>query len=230
VYGWQPSDDWVSDNVQNHGPLGGVYPDKMWVYEGDTPSFLHLIPNGLHNPDEPAQGGWGGRFGPEKTGGVEGMSGHSRGDCSCGPAIYTDAGSDASINRWQGALENDFAARMDWSVKGNYSEANHHPIAILNGDRGKSVLEMSASPGSSVVLSAEGSSDPDSDSLSFKWWYYDEPSSYSGSVSISGDNSENATVEVPSGAGGKNLHIILEIADNGSPALTVYRRMIINVD
>ncbi len=35
--------------------------------------------------------------------------------------------------------------------------------------------------------------------------------------------------EIPSNASGKNIHMILEIHDNGSPNLYAYRRVIINV-
>jgi hypothetical protein len=225
VYSWQPSDAWVKENVQSHGALGKKYPNKAWTYEGDTPAFLHLIPNGLHDPSKVDQGGWGGRFGPDKKGNQKGM----KADCSCAAPIYTDAEGTA-INRWKVAIENDFAARMDWSVKSSLGEANHPPIAILNGDTGKGVLEVSAAGGESVELSAAGSKDPDAgNTLSYKWWFYDEPSSFDGSVTIQNGSAEKATVSVPSGAGGKNLHIILEVVDNGTPSLTAYRRMIINV-
>jgi hypothetical protein len=34
----------------------------MFIMEGDTPSFLGLIPNGLNAQDKPDWGGWGGRY------------------------------------------------------------------------------------------------------------------------------------------------------------------------
>ena len=131
--------------------------------------------------------------------------------------MYNEA--EESISRWRDALQNDFEARMDWSMTGNFGEANHHPIAVLNGDTGRSVLEMS---GGSVELSAEGTSDPDGDSLSYSWWIDGDPSSGSGSKS--GESSETATVS----ASGGSVHVVLEVVDNGSPNLTAYRRMIIN--
>ena len=30
--------------------------------EGDTPTFLSLIPNGMNSPEHPDWGGWGGRY------------------------------------------------------------------------------------------------------------------------------------------------------------------------
>ena len=134
-----------------------------------------------------------------------------------------------SISRWSDAIQNDFEARMDWSITSSYADANHHPIAIVNGDTTREVITMDVAAGSTVELSAAGTSDPDGDGLSYDWWFYDEPSSYNGAVTIQGSDSEAASVEVPSGAGGQNLHIILEVVDGGTPELTAYRRVILNV-
>ena len=57
------SNKWMAQNVQqSHGPLGAAYPDVAYGMEGDTPSFLTLIPNGLNKPEHPDWGGWGGRY------------------------------------------------------------------------------------------------------------------------------------------------------------------------
>jgi hypothetical protein len=99
----------------------------------------------------------------------------------------------------------------------------------VNGDTTRQVLTVSASPGSSVVLSAAGSSDPDNDELVYSWYFYGEPSPYNGGVTIQDGASPAAMVQVPSDAGGQTIHVILELRDTGSPDLTVYRRVIINV-
>jgi hypothetical protein len=228
VYNWQPSDGWVDTHVQSHGPLGAAYPDPPFVYEGDSPAIFHLIPNGLHDPTKVDQGGWGGRFASAKKTGIRGMSCMSGEDQAYDPyGMYNEASE--SIGRWKEALQNDFEARMDWSVTSSYADANHHPIAILNGDTTRQVMEISAAAGSGVELSADGSSDPDSNGLSYSWWMYDEPSSYNGDVTIQGGSSSAATVEVPANASGQNIHVVLEVVDDGSPNLTAYRRVIINV-
>ncbi|MCR6658426.1 MAG: DUF1593 domain-containing protein [Asticcacaulis sp.] len=52
------SNKWLADNIQQgHGPLGAIYPDVGYGMEGDTPSFLSLIPNGLNDPEHPDKGG-----------------------------------------------------------------------------------------------------------------------------------------------------------------------------
>lgn len=47
-------------HIQGHGNLGKVYPKYKYGVEGDTPAFLHLVPNGLNDPNVPTHGGWGG--------------------------------------------------------------------------------------------------------------------------------------------------------------------------
>ena len=170
VYGWQPSDGYLRTHIQSHGPLGAVYPDRKWATEGDTPAFMHVYPNGLNDPDKIDQGGWGGRFSLMKKNGIRSMKPVTNEGQYDPYHMYgnTSEGAEA-IRRWSKGYDNDFAARMDWSVTSRYSDANHHPIAVVNGDTSKRVLEVSASPGSSVALSANGSSDPDDDSLAYSW-------------------------------------------------------------
>lgn len=233
VYGWQPqkNGDYQRNDIQSHGPLGAVYPDTKYASEGDTPAFLHLFPNGLNNPDEVSQGGWGGRFDRTKKASIRGMSCMSSEDAVYDPYyMYGNTSANASdISRWSAAYNNDFAARMDWSVTGKYSEANHHPVAIVNGNSTKQVIEISAIKGSTINLTAEGSFDPDKHTLTYNWFYYKDPGTYSKTVTIQNSTSANASVVIPTDASGKEIHIILELKDSGSPSLYAYRRIVINV-
>ena len=54
------TDSWVHDNIQTHGPLGAAYPNRVYYFETDSPSFLYMIVNGLTDPDEQTLGrlGW----------------------------------------------------------------------------------------------------------------------------------------------------------------------------
>ena len=188
-------------------------------------------PNGLNDPDKIDQGGWGGRFSWKKQVNIKSMSGVKGEERKFNPhEMYgnTKDGTSA-IKRWSKGYDNDFAARMDWSITIKDEDANHHPIAIVNGDKSRRVLEVSAEPGAKVMLSAKGSSDPDKDALIHAWSFYDEPSSFDGTVKIDNKNGMSATVSVPSNAAGKNLHLILELHDDGVPNLYAYRRVIINV-
>ncbi|MBL7186924.1 MAG: DUF1593 domain-containing protein [Phycisphaerae bacterium] len=232
VYGWQPSknDPYLRTHIQSHGPLGAVYPNTKWATEGDTPAFMHVYPNGLNDPGQIDQGGWGGRFSFTKKANIKSMSGVKTEMRFAPYSMYGNTSDGAkAIKRWSAGYNNDFEARMDWTMTSDYSKANHHPVAVVNGDTTRQVLEASASAGSSLTLSAAGSSDPDNNSLTYKWSFYQEPSSYKGPVSIKNRSSASVTVVIPSNASGKNIHMILELHDNGSPNLYAYRRVIINV-
>lgn len=227
---WQAGDqaivspEWLERHVRTgHGPLGPVYPakasGKAGVKEGDTPSFFYVLPDGLSDPEHPQWGNWGGRFrrsgrGNEYIPAEDRMNGRP-------DMLYT-------IHRWRKAYQNAFEARMDWCVK-PHKQANHGPVAVCNGDKGRSCLHISADPGDKVKLSAAGSSDPDGNRLSYKWWTYKEAGSYWGDAPVQGANAIDAVVTVPRDASGRTIHIILEVIDNGKPPLTAYRRVVLKI-
>ena len=79
-------------------------------------------------------------------------------------------------------------------------------------------------------MSAEKSSAPDNDKLSYHWWIYPEAGSYKGTVAIESDRELNAAIVIPDDAAGKQIHLILEVKDNSEVAsLFDYRRVVVNV-
>ncbi|CAI0647959.1 unnamed protein product [Colletotrichum noveboracense] len=54
-------DDWLTPNIRI-GPLGEVYSKVLYGMEGDSPSFMWLIQNGLNSARHPDWGSWGGRY------------------------------------------------------------------------------------------------------------------------------------------------------------------------
>jgi hypothetical protein len=80
-----------------------------------------------------------------------------------------------------------------------------------------------------VKLTAAGSSDPDGDRLSFRWFVYPEAGTYGQDVLVSDATAETTRLAAPSDAVGKTVHVVLEVTDGGQPALTRYRRGVICV-
>jgi hypothetical protein len=48
--------------------------------------------------------------------------------------------------------------------------ANHAPVVVVNGIKGRHVIKLIVNVGDEVVLNTSASCDPDEDNLSFKWW------------------------------------------------------------
>lgn len=235
------TNEWLDRNVRQKGPLGAVYPHWEFMMEGDTPSFLGLVENGLNVPERPDWGGWGGRYelytprtekwfiAPETRPIWTNVQ-----DEVLGRDGEWHTTNHATIWRWREAYQNDFAARMDWTIK-PHTEANHPPVAKLDHP-----AVLTARAGERVELGATASTDPDGDALSFHWFCYEEPgtrrmSNSSSGVKhdITGFDQPRASLRVkssrvvPPGTG--TMHIILAVTDHGSPRLTRYQRVIINV-
>lgn len=205
-------------HIQHHGNLGDQYPTYRYGVEGDTPSFLHLMPNGLNNPDAPTQAGWGGysEWGPgEDQNGYSYGNKNGLGDAHAICKAYAEY--------FEPAAFNNFAARMDWAKEG---KGNRNPVVVVHGDDSLDILTMNPRQGAAVKLDATKTTDPDGDTLSYKWWVQREAGSYAGTVEIKNSFSTQPTIEIPQDSAGKTFHVICEVTDDGVPALTSYRRTI----
>jgi hypothetical protein len=243
------SNSWLTDNIQQgHGPLGAEYPDVAYGMEGDTPSFLSIIPNGLNEPEHPEWGGWGGRyelykpdfaelkkggsgvpFEPETraiwTNAVDNFTPYVRSDYGRTLKFDTVHFNDYKVTlwRWRDDFQNDFAARMDWCVK-SYKEANHPPVVSLSGSN-----EITVRSGEWFGIDAGGSTDPDGDNLSFLWFSYPEAGSYKKPIITEAEISHKWYAVAPQVEKEETAHIILKITDKGSPALSKYKRIIVTI-
>jgi hypothetical protein len=242
------SSTWLAKNIQQgHGPLGAAYPDVAYGMEGDTPSYLSLIPNGLSDPEHPDWGGWGGRYELYQ---MKALPGTMPAEYTSGPApippsepetrpIWTNAedtflspadsqartSAQATIWRWRADFQNDFAARMCWATK-PFKDCNHPPVALLNMPDRITVHE-----GETFHLDASGSYDPDGDSLSYLWFQYKEAGSYQDAISLKpyATNLRNLPVTAPHVTKPETLHFIMRVTDKGAPPLSRYKRVIVQV-
>lgn len=183
-------------------------PEGNFISEGDTPMYLNLIGNGLRAYEAQEYGGWAGR--------KKELSDEQRRSGSTAPFSMGRMKDDV-IPNFVPAVQNNFAARMQWSVASSYSDANHEPV--IEGP-----LSISAKPGKKIKLSVT-LSDPDGDQLQSYWQQF-KVGSYEGDVEVAADN----TLVVPADAlTGQTIHLVLTVSDNGSPSLTSYLRTIITV-
>lgn len=186
-------------------------PKGNFISEGDTPVFLNLIGNGLRAYQSVEWGGWGGR--------LELNEGEQR-PLSVAPFAMRGE-RDEVLPIFLPAIQNDFAARMAWSVSGEYAQVNHHPEI-------EAPLEAVAKAGRSVRICSHVS-DPDGDNLSLEWRQY-RVGSFGGDVVIDDATTPSPTVTIPSQArSGDEIHIVLSVEDDGEPALTKYHRLVITV-
>jgi hypothetical protein len=243
---------WLDANVRSKGPLGKLYPRFLFIMEGDTPSYLGLLNNGLNSYARPDWGGWGGRYiyrqpygetHPIWTQGGDLFSRVTSQDEVTGADGRKYVSDQATIWRWREAYQNDFAARMDWTVR-SYKDANHNPVVDVNGNTGSAPVYIEARVGQAIVLDARGSHDPDGQRIRFHWFHYAEAGATESSpaaITISGADTATAVVtptatcrpqwlrqDAPCPAAGV-AHIILAATDTGSPSLTSYRRIVVTV-
>jgi hypothetical protein len=238
------TNEWLDKNIRSKGPLGAAYPQYLFIMEGDTPAFLGLIPNGLNAPETPNWGGWGGRYlfrqpyGETRPIWTQGGDLFSR--VTSADSVNGHSSDQATIWRWRRAFQHDFAARMDWTIK-DFKHANHPPVVALTG-----AVNIAVKAGETINLNASGSSDPDSNRLSFKWFHYAEAGAGKdinlADVTVKSDDRAIARITanapcrrmwidgyVPCKGSGI-AHIILAVTDNGRPALTRYTRIILTVE
>jgi hypothetical protein len=243
------TNEWLDKNIRSKGPLGAAYPKYMFIMEGDTPSFLGLIRNGLNAPENPNWGGWGGRYVLRQPYGETHPIWTQGGDMfrrvSSADSVGDVTSDHATIWRWRSAYQNDFAARMDWTIK-DVAHANHPPQISFSGDDGGTPINLSVQVGKTFTLDASMTRDPDRNKLSYRWFHYAEAGVGDGvnlaDVSIKSANSPRPTITAISPCrkawidgyvpckGNGIAHIILAVTDNGSPALTRYRRIILAVE
>ena len=222
-----------------------------FISEGDSPSFLYLVDNGLKSYEDPSFGGWGGRFGlaedAEGKRWINNVTDYNPATKKF-EATYT-------LTRWFMDMQNDFASRADWCVADDFSKANHAPSCHI-----KEGNAMTAKAGQKVKLQAVAE-DSDGNSLSYRWWRYAEADSYKDEkrslnkseetgfsgfvlnveripledeimdgIVLEGSDTQTVCFTVPEDAeSGDTIMIILEVQDDGRHCLKHYDRAVITV-
>jgi hypothetical protein len=242
------TNEWLDANIRSKGPLGKAYPKYMFIMEGDTPAFLGLIPNGLNAPERPNWGGWGGRYllrqpyGETRPIWTQGGDSFTR--VTSADTVGDVTSDQATIWRWRVAFQNDFAARMDWTIK-PFNAANHPPVAGVRGYTAGQDVRVSLRVGQLVTLNASTSFDPDGNKLAYRWFNYGEAGTgesvnLADIVVTSKGMSATITAKAPCRKmwidgfvpckGNGAAHIILAVTDNGKPELTRYQRILLTVE
>jgi hypothetical protein len=269
----------TADQLREQGYFVWTAPQEKgsFISEGDTPTFMNLLDNGLRAHEDGSWGGWGGRrnmaagagrgggaaaagaapgpgtpVGPDDPGigigiapagstanaptpaaataGGAPAGGAGRAAGAGGPGAGGGRGAQAPTNttrvnaRFFAAAQQDFAARLKWSVTPRLADANHEPKVQLKGSRA-----LTASPGATVRLEGEVS-DPDRDQVTVNWWQYHDAGTYPGDIALTNASALTATFQVPADAQpGQTIHVLLEATDRGVPALTRYQRVVVTV-
>lgn len=205
------------DNIQGKGALGKEYPTYKWGVEGDTPSFLYIMPNGLNDPEDPHQAGWAGY--------------HER--SLCADSLTT------AWTSWQDPVRSislgyktrfypdeiaDFMSRMQWADEG---QGNHNPAVIINCSKSRQPVNIQAKAGEKILIDASKSSDVDGDNLKFRWWQ--QPEIGKTKVNITQSEQSVTTIEIPKEVNGDTVHIVCEVHDDGPFHLVSYRRIIVQI-
>lgn len=209
-----------------------------WISEGDTTIFLNLINNGLDGHIDASYGGWGGRNGPDI-------------DPSGMPSKHYAAA------RWFGAAQRDFAARFRWTVTPRYEDANHAPVIELISPEHKHVkvrpgqtivlkarvydpdgdhvegrwwryFEADTYPGE-IELKTDSDAKQEKVQLAYPI-DLPQPGSEELRSLIRSERVIACELQIPyDAADGQTLHLILEAHDHGTPRLTSYRRVVLEV-
>jgi hypothetical protein len=209
------------DVLSGRGPLGELYPLNTThpQKEGDTMTFLFLVPNGLNDEQRPEWGSWAGRYGLMPDAGEKKYYWANAED-----QWEATKHRENTLKRWAADLQNDFRARLDWCVK-DYAHANHPPVVRVVGGN-----ERVVNSGEIVGLDGSESRDPDGGRLKFRWIFYPEAGSYRGDLpQLKGADEAAASFIAPNVEEPATLHLILIATDAGQPPLTRYQRVIVRV-
>jgi hypothetical protein len=229
-----------------------------FISEGDTPTFLNLLANGLRAYEDGSWGGWGGRvradgsgfprFGPPVTPAGPDDPGIAMGLAPAGstanapppaapPAARTEGGAPPARARQQPSAHLTLvnarffaAAQHDFAARLKWSVTP----TFTGANHAPAVkidgpLSRHVRAGQTVDLRG-AVTDPDRDPVTVSWWHYQDAGTYPAGIAIPNATQLRTELQVPADARpGQTIHVILEATDGGSPALTRYQRVVLTV-
>ena len=174
--------------------------------------YLNLIGNGLRAWEGQEYGGWAGRR--------RELSEEERQAGFTAPFAMRSQ-KDEVLPDFVPAVQNSFAARMAWTTTPDFKAVNHEPAVT-------GPLSLTGKPGQTLSLKVK-TSDPDGDDLICNWAQY-KVGSYKGDVAVQNPAAATTKFYIPADAvSGDTIHLVLTVADDGTPQLTTYLRTIITV-
>ncbi|RDW79321.1 DUF1593 domain-containing protein [Aspergillus mulundensis] len=205
---------WYENSKQTCQPLEPY----AFLSEGDNVVFNPILNTGLQDPSNPTLGSWGGRAKQNSSSpDLWVLVDSEKNSTGSEDAGYT-------YTRWIAPVQNDFAARMQWTLEANYTRANHAPTVQIANE-----TSVQGKAGTTIDLAAEVN-DPDNDTVQTSWWQYLEEGTYPRSVAITELENHGARMTIPEDAEeGDTISIVLQGTDDGEFPLTRYDRVVVTV-
>ena len=226
IFDYFGMDGYSNDQLKKMGYIVWMPVQKKgsWLGEGDTGTFMNILSNGLNAWEKETPGGWGGRpFVPNPVTYVDPFSNDTskRKDLVISANTYKTATPDDSnyveFPNFFPAAQNDFAARMAWSVTPSFKNANHAPVIHL-----KNETVIYAKPGDSINLGAIVK-DPDGDEYEVKWWQFRTLNS-DPIFEIQSANALSTIIKIPTETKkAQSITLVIEVKDKGKINLTSYK-------
>lgn len=202
-----------------------LQPKGSFISEGDNPTWMNLINNGLQGHQKGYYGGWGGRV-VQNNVPVPNLNALVKKDTTKAGMTAVIKQKPKVINQFPDffeAAQNDFAARLTWSNTSIFKNANHAPVLQVVG---KTQYELHAGGQIEIEFAA---TDPDKNSLIQNWYQLKLPNQEK-TLIIKPVSEKKILVKIPDDLiPGHEFHVIGQVTDNGIPQLTRYCRIIITV-
>lgn len=183
--------------------------------EGDSMTYIPLLPFGLRGTDDPS---FDTLLGPMFRDGEEPPAASGASSAGFGSPV------EKNVNPYLRAYQEDFAARAQWCAHG--SEACNH--ASIVDEVSEDVVAL---PGESVRLRA-AAHDPDGDEVFARWFVAPGPTSYAGSRRLDAWGAEGfeASFAVPADAvPGERFVLTLAVRDAARRPMTRYAQVAVAV-